>query len=216
MTETLELEKASESLLVQAEHYTAIVTTQDYIAANNLGLALKAMVTSMEEYWEVLISDAHKHHKALVARKNEMTGPAKSAIAKIKILVAAYDANEEKKRQEDERAAAEALRNQAEAEALETAAALQAAGDRFGAEQTLEAAINAPAPPVIIPSAVPTITGKSSRQNWKFRITDADKIPREYLMVDEQKIGAIVRALKEKHGIPGIQAYPENIVSFRG
>jgi hypothetical protein len=215
MTETQELEKQSESLVVRAQTCTAITNSEQYTQVVELGRALKAMASGIEEYWEKLISDAFKQHKALVARKKEMVQPVELALMKLKLLVSRYEEEEERKRREAERIAAEALRQQQEAEALQEAQRLQAAGDTMGAESVIEQAISAPPPPVILQSTIPQVQGKSSRQQWKFRVTNEAMIPREYLCVDETKLGAVVRALKDKTRIPGIEVYPDSVVSFR-
>jgi aminopeptidase N len=173
------------------------------------------MKDGIEEYWSPLVADAYKQHKALIARQNEMLKPVESAIGKLKALISTYEYEEERKRKEAERIAAEALRKQQEAEAMLEAQRLQAAGDAMGAESVIEQAIAAPPPPVILQSTVPQVQGKSSRQQWKFRVTNEALIPREYLCVDEQKLGAVVRALKDKTRIPGIEVYPDPVVSFR-
>ena len=51
------------------------------------------------------------------------------------------------------------------------------------------------------------------RDRWVFQIVDPSIIPREFLMPDEKKIGGVVSALKEDHGIPGIKAWNDPIVS---
>jgi hypothetical protein len=215
MTQTQELEKQSTSLVVRAQTCSQITTTDQYTQVVELGRALRAMKDGIEEYWSPLVADAHKQHKALIARQNEMLKPVESAIGKLKALISTYEYEEERKRKEAERIAAEALRKQQEAEAMLEAQRLQAAGDSMGAESVIEQAIAAPPPPVILQSTVPQVQGKSSRQQWKFRITNEALIPREYLCVDEQKLGAVVRALKDKARIPGIEVYPDAVVSFR-
>lgn len=215
MTETQELEKQSESLVVRAQTCTVITNRAQYVATIELGRALKAMNDGIEQYWEPLINDAFKQHKALVARKKQMTSPVLEAITKLKLMTTVYEDQEERKRKEAERIAAEALRKEQETEALLEAQRLSAAGDQMGAESVLEHAISAPPPPVIIQSTIPQVQGKSSRQNWKYRVTDLSKVPDEYKMLDDAKVGQVVRAMKEKTNIPGIQAYPETVQSFR-
>lgn len=215
MTQTQELEKQSESLVVRAQKCNEITTTDQYTATIELGRALRAMKDGIEEYWQPLVEQAHRQHKDLIVRKNEMLNPVTIAIVKLKNLITDYEYKEERKRKEAERIAAEALRKQQEAEALLEAERLQAAGDSMGAESVIEQAISAPPPPVIMQSTVPQVVGKSSRESWKFRITNEALIPREYLMVDEQKLSAVVRAMKGKTKIPGIEAYPETVVAFR-
>lgn len=68
-------------------------------------------------------------------------------------------------------------------------------------------------PIVITPRPIqPTyqaVKGISTRDNWKFEITNAALIPREYLVPDTQKIGGVVRAMKSSANIPGIRVYNE-------
>lgn len=52
-------------------------------------------------------------------------------------------------------------------------------------------------------------------ETWKFAISDASLIPREYLIPDEVAIGKIVRAMKERTNIPGIKAYAEKGIGGR-
>lgn len=46
-----------------------------------------------------------------------------------------------------------------------------------------------------------------SRKFWKFEIVDVDKVPREYMTPDLKAIGVVVRAKKDKAGIPGVRAF---------
>lgn len=71
-------------------------------------------------------------------------------------------------------------------------------------------ATGAPVQAVVVftppPPQVPRSAGVSFTPQWGFEITDAALIPREYLMVDEKKIGAVVRAMKHQTNIPGVKA----------
>jgi hypothetical protein len=70
-------------------------------------------------------------------------------------------------------------------------------------------------PPVVVLKSVPKVAGISMTKQWKFRIVDESKIPRQYLCVDEQKIGAVVRAMKAAANIPGIEIFSIDSVSSR-
>lgn len=52
--------------------------------------------------------------------------------------------------------------------------------------------------------------------NYKFEITDASKVPAEYLIPDEQKIGRVVRATRGEIIIPGVKVYSETKESSTG
>ena len=90
----------------------------------------------------------------------------------------------------------------------------QAEQDRLAArelarKQELEAA-NSVQEIKIAPS-VPKVAGIKARVNWKFRIVDASKLPRQFLMPDEVAIGQHIRAEKRAgEVIPGVEAYSED------
>jgi hypothetical protein len=48
--------------------------------------------------------------------------------------------------------------------------------------------------------------GLSVVDNWKPRIDDESKIPREYMSVDTKKLNKVVSAMKEVTNIPGVTA----------
>jgi hypothetical protein len=75
-------------------------------------------------------------------------------------------------------------------------------------------------PQVEVKASIPTLQGTRSARVWKFRVKDANKVPRLYLMVDEVAIGKDVRKIEngesaEAHKlrvealIPGIEVYSE-------
>ena len=65
---------------------------------------------------------------------------------------------------------------------------------------------------VKVKPSVPAIAGLRARVNWKFRIVDASKLPRQYLMPNEVTIGRDVREQKEKASIPGVEVYTEDSI----
>ncbi|MCP4178065.1 MAG: hypothetical protein GY756_09880 [bacterium] len=62
-------------------------------------------------------------------------------------------------------------------------------------------------------TTMPKIAGQSMRKIWKHKINDIRLIPREYLVVDNQKIAAIARATKGTLTIPGVTFYAENYLA---
>ena len=64
------------------------------------------------------------------------------------------------------------------------------------------------------PKIVTTAGGEvTTKTNWKWRVIDIRLVPAEYLIVDETKVGKVVRAGCRE--IPGIEVYPENILSVK-
>ena len=70
------------------------------------------------------------------------------------------------------------------------------------------------APEPVTPQ-IQRVAGVGLRDNWKFEVTDPNKVPREYLIIDEKKIGAVVRAMKLQANIPGVRVYNEPTTTMR-
>lgn len=113
----------------------------------------------------------------------------------------------EKQRDEDERA-------RKERERLADAAREADTKGRHARAATLEERASEHVAP-IVQSEAPKAEGVAFRKVWKFRITDPQKIPREYLTVDEKKIGGVVRALKGDTRIAGVEVYSEDVPAAR-
>lgn len=65
----------------------------------------------------------------------------------------------------------------------------------------------------VIRTDAPKVSGQSVREVWLFQIEDASKIPREYLMPDEAKIGKFARMMKADARMPGVRFYSETRVA---
>ncbi len=148
-------------------------------------------------------------------------------------------AAEEKRRQEEEaRQAAQAKLDEAaklKAQAEESAAAAQ----QLAAEDPLAAALlaedakeveleaqrkrdegfavireSAAAPAVVVPGK---LIGAGSRTvyPWKHRVTDPSLVPDEYWVLDESKLAALARSLKDKAQVPGVEFYEDVRVGGR-
>ena len=145
-------------------------------------------------------------------------------------------AEEERKRQEEIRAAAQAelqktIDAQAEAEralqqeenpflkAAREAQATQAAEVVAEASVTFRETIIESRRAVDAAGAVnvPLIRAAGTKVNrpWKWRYVDKKLIPRQYLIENEQLIGATVRTLKGDTDIPGIEVYQDVAIGGR-
>lgn len=71
--------------------------------------------------------------------------------------------------------------------------------------------------PVYVPALEKSQRGDGAimykRTVRKFRIVDAEKIPREYLLVDEEKVNKMIKAGIAQ--IPGLEIYEENVTQLR-
>lgn len=146
-----------------------------------------------------------------------------------------------REQQEQSRLAATEAARISQEQAIADAVALEASGDHAGAE----AVLNNPVPvevyippvyaaPVILEKSVPKIKGKSSVMEWGFRVKVSPKchapaphnpeecsvcleeVPREYLILNSKLVGQLVRAMKDKTAIPGIDVAPVASARFKG
>ncbi len=73
----------------------------------------------------------------------------------------------------------------------------------------IEEAIAAPAPVVVVPKSAPVT--KNRRTVTKFRVDNPNLVPKEYLKVDEVKLGAVIRAMGSAAKIPGVTTWQETV-----
>lgn len=102
--------------------------------------------------------------------------------------------------EEARKAAAEAAKLAAQAVKVEEKSA-----DKIETLQLREAMVVAP----VIEREAPKVAGVSTRESWKFEITDPAVVPRQYLVIDEAKIRKVVQALKADAQIPGVRVWSE-------
>lgn len=58
-------------------------------------------------------------------------------------------------------------------------------------------------------------SGIGMRKEWKHRVVDDKKIPREFLVIDESKLARYAKAMKQDANVEGVEFYEEEIVSAR-
>lgn len=197
----------------QAQAISKINNHDQYAQAGGLLVRIKELRKRVADVFEPIVKAAHEAHKIATAKRNEANAPLDMAENHLKRLIGDYNQEQERIRQEQQRQAEAAARKAEEDRMLAEAQAAEAAGEKEEAQAIIEQPVQAPV--VIVQSTTPKLEGVSFRENWTFQITDETKIPREYLIVDTKKIGAIVKAMKGQAAIPGVRAYAEKIVSGR-
>lgn len=244
LVETEPVEEKALTIVDQAKA-VKVIDSATYTAAGSLWKAIGDMIKEVKDTFDPICDAAHKAHKQAVEKRSKYLDPLASAQKSVKQLMSAYDAEQERVRQaeqrrleeiarkeEAERRLVELERLEAERKAEEERAlaaaiqleklgdmnavddALRVAGDKQAEAQQEAAAIQAEPvyiPPVILPKETPKIQGLSFRTAWKYRITTEALIPRQYLIPDEKKIGAVIRASQGKINIPGITPYEERV-----
>jgi hypothetical protein len=174
-------------------------------------------------YFAPLKAMAYKLHRAICDREAAIRAPLDRLDAQYRTAIADFKAAEDRERRAQEVAIAEAQRVAREADAAREAAALESQGEHALAAAVVAEAISAPAPVVALPDVTQGIDGLTFTRRWHWRYAGGpadvkdtpphlvaralDLVPREFLMIDEKKLGQYVRAMKASARIPGIECY---------
>lgn len=179
-----------------------VVNSQAKVAAAPFETAEREIKARMVEY-----SDEQDRLRREEQRKAEAAAAAERArLAKLQAEAEAKArAEQDRLRREAEEAAAagraaEAAKLAAKADKVEEKAAA-----KVEELQLREAMVVAP----MIQREAPKVSGVSTREVWKFEITDPSLVPREYLVIDETKVRKVVQALRGDTQIPGVRVYSE-------
>jgi hypothetical protein len=218
LVETEPVEEKALSIVDQAKA-VKVTDAQTYTAAGSLWKQIGDMIKEVKDTFDPICDAAHKAHKAAVEKRAKYLDPLTAVQKSVKGLMSAYDAEQERIRREEQARLAEIARKAAEEQALLDAIAAEEEAKRNGATkeeaaQEAEAVMAEPVyvPPVVLPKATPKLQGGPVYKTaWKFRIVDANKIPRQYMVPDEKAIGAIVRSTQGRIEIPGVEAYSERV-----
>jgi hypothetical protein len=230
VADTLTLEQEARQVsqealaVVKKAESIKVVDQVTRVQAAELGRVIATLESAAKEKFDAIKKPLTEAKNRVLAWEHEVVDPLVRVKRLLSAAIGLFDQSEERKRREEEERIQTQLRVQAEAEERERAAnqaiadamELEAQGDKAGAE----AVLNNPVPqlvyvpPVILQRETVKVAGVASQQTWKFRITNRDLIPREYMIPDEKVIGQIVRALKDKANIPGIEVYPEGGARF--
>jgi len=202
--DTKEIVKESSDILSDAK--TLVIQDDDkFHFVNDLLKTIKGIRNKIDEYFDPAIKKTHAAWKENIAMKRKQSEPVEQAEMIIKKKIAEYHTEQDQKRLVEEKRRQEVLRKQeAErklSEAIET-----------GDETILDE-------PIIVPEVKLEDTTKhegiSYQLNWKFRVINKKIVPEEHKILDEKKIGQIVRAQKAKTNIPGIEVYSEKSTRVR-
>jgi len=210
--DTKEIRTLAEATL-KAAHDIVIKDDPSYTAAGAFLGALKGREKSIDSVLDPFVKNNYDAWQGALALKAQHLGPVKEAEGIVKAKIKVYRIEAEKRNREEEARLREEARKADDDERLRRAEELLAAGRPEDVLALLEGTHEAPM--IVAHKALPKVGGFVAREVWKYRITDLTKIPREYLVPDEAKIGKVVRATEGKIEIPGIEAYSEEDIAGR-
>lgn len=215
--EKAEMLKVANPLLEQVRQ----LAVASAAAANDMAamlVSIKEKAKFIKEKFAGSVKAAYEAHKAVKALENECLAPLEEAEKLAKSKLAAFEMAErerERKLQIELQAKAEADARK-ERERLEVEAAkAREAGETEMADAMVEQASMTVAIPMVVSTERSKTPGVSFTTTWGFEVVDLDLVPREYLVVDEQKLGAVAKATKGALKIPGIKFVEKTGVSAR-
>lgn len=223
--EPTELEAEAGSLLSVARGF-AITTPEDAQNAAAFLQECKALKERVTDTFGPLKKAASDAHKKVVATERENLEPIDKADQLVRAKLIGWNAQQERIRAEELRAAQEKAEAEARAQREAEAKALQeqaAAAKRAGAvEQAAELRATAKeikAAPIVVaveaPAPVAKLDGVSTRYTYDFEVTNPALLPREYLTPDLKAIKGVVSSLKDKTNIPGVKVIRKSSVTVR-
>lgn len=183
-----------------------ISTVEQYNDAGAHLKAVKGLLNSIEDARTRITKPLNDALRQVNSQARDASAPLQSAEAQIKRAMITYSEEQERIRREEQRRADEAAR--LEREKLEAQARkAEAAGKVEKAAQLEQRAATVVAP--VVTREAPKVSGITTREVWKFEVMNPALVPREYLMVDEKKLGGVVRSMKGDTNIPGVRVYPD-------
>ena len=211
--EVTDIEFRAESFVIQ--------TPEDYEAAGEFGKLLKQKAAEVTGFFKPMKDSSYQAHKAVCDREKAMLTPLKNAEKIVKKTMGDYLMEQERIRREAEEAARRAAEEERERK-LKEAMALEAAGDKEGAEAAVEeAVVMDEATGYSVPAPVkPKVSGVSTSKDWEITSIDTAKVPvnfsgMELRPVDQAAVMRLIRASKGSISIPGIAYREVAKMSFR-
>ncbi len=214
-----EIEQKTETLPERARGI-AIATAEEYKAAGEFLLEIKALRREIDGTFDPIIEKAHSAHKEAIAQKKKHDGPLAEAEALMKPKIAGYLQEEERKRRAEELRLQEEERKRAEEEQLHQAAILDEIGETEAANRLLDE--KPEVIPVILPKQAPKVAGISMRETWSAQVFDlmalvnavaTGKAPVQCLSANTVFLGQQARSMKAAMNYPGVKAVPDSSIS---
>lgn len=210
-TETFQISRELQTLEVR--------TAEDDKQAVTLGLANKSAINRLENFRLAIVKPLNDHVSTINGIFKRISEPFKNNDLIIKQKRDVYIREQERIAAEEQRRRDEQYRK--EQAALDEARRkeqekLNKKAEKKGVEApVLPPATVLPLPPKVeVKQTVHTDIGRSTvRKAMKFEVIDPKLVPAEYLMPDEKKIGAAVRA-KLVASIPGVKIWEEIIQTY--
>lgn len=211
MDERVEQVESKALAVVDQANALAISNNEDYKAAGTFITGLKALEKEIDSIFNPMKTKAHAAWKEIVGQQQKVKEPLERARGIVNPRIICWRNEQERIRQAEE----DRLRREAEKKEEEDRLARAEEAEKAGAKEEAEAILNEPAEVqnIVVAKTTPKLASVSFRQNWKFEVIAEALVPREFLCVDEVKLGQYARSFKEKATVAGVKFYAESGVA---
>ena len=182
----------------------------EYVEANRRRQIVKSLKKEIEQRFSTPIQKAHEAHKSLTQWRSRELKKLDIPLAFYNRQVLDWENKQEEIRQARERELQEAARKEAEEKQLAEAALLEKEGKPQEADAVLEEPVIVA--PVVVEKETPKLEKTQFRTTWVHAVENAKIVPDEYKIVDEVKLGKIVRAMGDSIKIPGVKIYQKKTI----
>src|SRR5574343_346479 len=206
ITPTVEIE--SKALAIPEKAHLIVVSDNDSMTlADNTVESIGALIKEIDGTFKPLADKAFQAHRSITAKWKEVKQPLEDAKTYLVNQVKAYQRKVREEAEAEQRRLAEIARKQEEERRLAEAIEAEQCGNVEEAQAIIEEEMFVPTP--IVRPDVPKVDGRKYATKWSWKVTDINKVPREYLIVDQIKMNGIVRAMKGQTRISGIEVFEE-------
>jgi hypothetical protein len=186
-----------------------VTDARSYALAGEHLQGLAALEKEIEAYFRDDKSRAYQLWQSQCKKEKAALTLVQAAGQRLRTERQTWKAEQDRLLREAEQQAARQAQQQEQARLLAEAALLEAQHQPELAAAIVEEAISAPAPVVVLPSAVPKDLPQRTLYQW--RLVNLALVPREFLMLDETKLTRYAAAMKQAARVPGIDFYTKDI-----
>lgn len=189
------LAKETEEMLTEYKDFK-IVTGEQYVSSGDILKDVKSKYNAIEDERKKMtrpLDEAKKRIMDFFRAPLERLATVENGI---KRALLSYQQEQERIRQEQER------------KLREKAAKAEEKGKTEKADD-----LKMQAAAVSQMDTAPKVAGLATKTIWKFRVTDINSVPREYMAINEKMVQQVATATKGKLAIPGIEFYSEDTIA---
>jgi len=176
---------------------------------------IKGTIKSVTAQFDPAVKAAKAAHTSILAMRDKILLPLEQQENLLKITALTWKQSEDRKAAEEQARLQRIADEQAAKERAKLEARVAACKTEAKREELLQRSAEIVAPVVSVQSSAPEVKGAATVTRWKYRIVNAELIPREWLIADDEKLSKIATAMKGEMKIAGVEFYKDTIMSVR-